>query len=327
MGMMEMKSWSTDFFPFLAMMMVECCEMGMITLGKAAMNDGLSNLVYVVYYNAVGTLFLLPFLIFHRRRSNMAPITLSILWRFFLLGLLGMEKLDIRKASSQAKSVGTIVAIIGASIMTLYKGPRVLGSDLPSDSNSSHHSLLSQESNWVLGGLLITITCIMSSGWNILQTDTVKKYPEQMTIVFFTCFFGSIQCAILTLAIERNPEAWMVKPGIGMTAIVFSAISGSVFRYNIVTWCLDRKGPLYVAMFKPLGMVIAAILGIIFLSDSLHLGSELFVATLSAVLLEQLSYQLDFTLCCGGRLRRSSPCLRLRTLFVELTQQAQEALY
>ncbi|XP_060193671.1 WAT1-related protein At5g40240-like isoform X2 [Lycium barbarum] len=282
MGMMEMQSWSTDFFPFLAMMMVECCEMGMITLGKAAMNDGLSNLVYVVYYNAVGTLFLLPFLIFHRRRSNMAPITLSILWRFFLLGLLGMEKLDIRKASSQAKSVGTIVAIIGASIMTLYKGPRVLGSDLPSDSNSSYHSLLSQESNWVLGGLLITITCIMSSGWNILQTDTVKKYPEQMTIVFFTCFFGSIQCAILTLAIERNPEAWMVKPGIGMTAIVFSAISGSVFRYNIVTWCLDKKGPLYVAMFKPLGMVIAAILGIIFLSDSLHLGSVIGAVIISA---------------------------------------------
>ncbi|KAJ8567002.1 hypothetical protein K7X08_019210 [Anisodus acutangulus] len=316
---MEMQSWSKDFLPFLTMVMVECCEMGMITLGKAAMNDGLSNLVYVVYYNALGTLFLLPCLFFHRCRSNMAPITLSILWRFFLLGLLGicllqamaftgikyssptlaaalgnlmpgftfllaiifrMEKLDIRKASSQAKSVGTIVAIIGASIMTLYKGPKVLGSNLLSD--SSHHSLLSQESNWMLGGLLITTTCIMSSGWNILQTDTVKKYPEQMTIVFFTCFFGSIQCAILTLALESNPKAWMVKPGIGMTAIVFSAVSGSVFRYNVLTWCLDKKGPLYVAMFKPLGMVISAILGLIFLADSLHLGSVIGAVIISA---------------------------------------------
>ncbi|KAK4367475.1 hypothetical protein RND71_011267 [Anisodus tanguticus] len=314
-----MQSWSMDFLPFLTMGMVECCEMGMITLGKAAMNDGLSNLVYVVYYNALGTLFLLPCLFFHRCRSNMAPITLSILWRFFLLGLLGicllqamaftgikyssptlaaalgnlmpgftfllaiifrMEKLDIRKASSQAKSVGTIVAIIGASIMTLYKGPKVLGSNLLSD--SSHHSLLSQESNWILGGLLITTTCIMSSGWNILQTDTVKKYPEQMTIVFFTCFFGSIQCAILTLALESNPKAWMVKPGIGMTAIVFSAVSGSVFRYNVLTWCLDKKGPLYVAMFKPLGMVISAILGLIFLADSLYLGSVIGAVIISA---------------------------------------------
>lgn len=250
----------------------------------------------------------------------MVPITLPILWRFFLLGLLGiclvqavaftgikystptlaaalgnlmpgftfllaiifrMEKLDIRKASSQAKSVGTIVAIIGASIMTLYKGPRVLGSNLPSD--SSHHELvLSQESNWILGSLLITTTCIMSSGWNILQTDTVKKYPEHMTIVFFTCFFGSIQCAILTLALESNPKTWMVKPGIGMIAIVFSAISGNVFRYNVLTWCLDKKGPLYVAMFKPLGMVISAILGIIFLADPLYLGSVIGAVIISA---------------------------------------------
>lgn len=315
-----MQSWSTDFLPFLAMVIVECSEILMITLGKAAMNEGLNNLVYVVYYNSLGTLFLLPCFFFHRRRSNMAPITLPILWRFFLLGLLGicllqvmaftgikyssptlaaalgnlmpgftfllaiifrMEKLDIRKASSQAKSVGTIVAIIGASIMTLYKGPRLLGSNLPSDS-SHDHSLLSQESNWVLGGLLITTTCIMSSGWNILQTDTVKKYPEHMTIVFFTCFFGSIQCAILTLALESNPKAWMVKPGIEMIAIVFSAFSGSVFRYNVLTWCLDKKGPLYVAMFKPLGMVIAAIMGIIFLADTLHLGSVIGAVVISA---------------------------------------------
>ncbi|MCE0481579.1 hypothetical protein HAX54_039439 [Datura stramonium] len=317
---MVMQSWSTDFLPFLAMVIVECCEMLMITLGKAAMNEGLNNLVYVVYYNSLGTLFLLPCFFFHRRRSNMTPITLPILWRFFLLGLLGicllqamaftgikyssptlaaalgnlmpgftfllaiifrMEKLDIRKASSQAKSVGTIVAIVGASIMTLYKGPRLLGSNLPSDS-SHDHSLLSQESSWVLGGLLITTTCIMSSGWNILQTDTVKKYPEHMTIVFFTCFFGSIQCAILTLALESNPKAWMVKPGIQMIAIVFSAFSGSVFRYNVLTWCLDKKGPLYVAMFKPLGMVIAAIMGIIFLADTLHLGSVIGAVVISA---------------------------------------------
>lgn len=65
---MEMQSWSKDVFPFVAMVLVECCEMGMITLGKAAMNDGMSNLVYVVYYNALGTFLLLPFLIFHRCR-------------------------------------------------------------------------------------------------------------------------------------------------------------------------------------------------------------------------------------------------------------------
>lgn len=91
-----------------------------------------------------------------------------------------MEKLDIRKASSQAKSVGTVVAIVGASIMTLYKGPRVLGSNFPSD--SSYHSLvLSQESNWILGALLIITTCIMSAGWNILQVINILESASRLT--------------------------------------------------------------------------------------------------------------------------------------------------
>lgn len=74
----------------------------------------------------------------------------------------------------------------------------------------------------------------------------------------------------------------MVKPGIETIAIVFSVVSGSVFRYNVLTWCLDKKGPLYVAMFKPLGMVIAAILGILFLAESLHLGSVIGAVIISA---------------------------------------------
>ncbi|GFZ02835.1 hypothetical protein Acr_15g0014430 [Actinidia rufa] len=50
------------------------------------------------------------------------------------------------------------------------------------------------------------------------------------------------------------------------------AIFGVVLRFNIVTWCLHEKGPLFVALFKPLGMVIAVIAGLVFLDDTLHLG-------------------------------------------------------
>lgn len=63
-----MKSFMEKALPFVAMIMVECGEVGMITLGKAAMNEGLSNLVYVVYYNALGTVILLPNFIFHSCR-------------------------------------------------------------------------------------------------------------------------------------------------------------------------------------------------------------------------------------------------------------------
>lgn len=38
------------------------------------------------------------------------------------------------------------------------------------------------------------------------------------------------------------------------------------------TWVLRIKGPVYVAMFKPLSIVIAVALGVIFLGDTLYLG-------------------------------------------------------
>ncbi|KAJ0635998.1 hypothetical protein HanOQP8_Chr17g0656971 [Helianthus annuus] len=34
-----------------------------------------------------------------------------------------------------------------------------------------------------------------------------------------------------------------------------------------------QKGPIFVSMFKPISMVIAVIMGMLFLGDVLHLGS------------------------------------------------------
>lgn len=50
------------------MALVEIGEVGMITLGKAAMSSGMSNFVYVVYYNALGTFILLHYFIYNTYR-------------------------------------------------------------------------------------------------------------------------------------------------------------------------------------------------------------------------------------------------------------------
>ncbi|CAK9162823.1 unnamed protein product [Ilex paraguariensis] len=203
---MGMQKFITDVLPFAAMVMVECTDIGMITLAKAAMNSGMSKFVYVVYYNALGTLILLPYIIFHSCRSSRLTLTFSILCRFFILGFVGicllqvsayigidyssptlaaaignlipvftflfaiicrMEKLDLRRSSSQAKSLGTIVAISGAFVMTLYEGPPILM--LTSQTNLPQQLLLLRQSNWALGGLFLAITCICSSIWNVFQ--------------------------------------------------------------------------------------------------------------------------------------------------------------
>ncbi|XP_015879129.2 WAT1-related protein At5g40240-like isoform X1 [Ziziphus jujuba] len=299
--------WMSDVVPFAAMVIVECVNVGISTISKAAMNGGLNNFVLVVYSDALGTLLLFPFFIFNRNKR--LPITFRQLCKFFFLGLIGvwgeilhplgvkyssptlssamgnlsqiftfllaiifrMEKLDLTSSSCQAKSLGTIVSVLGALTVTLYKGPGLFAL---SPSNSPHQRrLLSQQLEWAIGGGLLAITFLISAIWNIAQTAIVKAFPDELTVIFFYNLFVTIQSMIFTLAVESNPAAWKLKSGIDVTAVLCSGIFGSVIRLGVHTWCLHKKGPVYVVMFRPLGILFAVIMGIIFLGETLHLGS------------------------------------------------------
>ncbi|XP_022993679.1 WAT1-related protein At3g28050-like [Cucurbita maxima] len=91
--------------------------------------------------------------------------------------------------------------------------------------------------------------------------------------MFFFTFFVTVQTAAFAVVINTKATVWQVRPDIEMVTIVFSAIFGSMVRTGVHTWCLQRKGPVFVAMFKPLGMVIAVALAVSFLRESLCLGS------------------------------------------------------
>ncbi|XP_043704066.1 WAT1-related protein At3g28050-like [Telopea speciosissima] len=313
-----------EVVPFVVMVMVECGEVGITTVSKAAMSRGMSHFVFIVYYNALATLILLPS--FLLRRNKRPPLTFSILCRFFFLGLIGiclrqicvftgvglssptlasalgnlipaftfvlavifrMEKVDLRKGSSRARVMGTIASVTGAFIVTLYKGPPIImikGTTIPTgalDPSHHHHDQLPNfhyssepsSANWVFGGFFLILTCIFSSLWNILQAATANEYRDKATVIFFYCFFGTIQCAVVSLFVEKDISAWKLKPDIELIAILYSGIIGGAASSAAVTWCLSKKGPLYVAMYKPMGIVIAVIMGVSFLGDVLHIGS------------------------------------------------------
>ncbi|CAI9277059.1 unnamed protein product [Lactuca saligna] len=309
----EMLIWTNEVLPYVIMLMVEFLDMSILTIVKSAMNGGMNKFVYIVYHDALGTLILLPFFIIHIFRNTGRPrLTFHILFRFFILGLLGiclfqflvyigisyssptmasaisnltpantfllaiafrMEKIDTRNSSSLAKLFGTIVAISGAMVFTLYKGPEIFHTN--SSSNSHNHLLLSQASDWVFGGLILVMAGIVSSIWKVLQSATSREYPDQVTVVFFYCLFGTIQCIVLSLFLVENPSDWVMQPGITMVAVVLGAVISTAFRSSALIWCLQKKGPVFVAMFSPLSIVIATIMGVTFLGDSLYLGSAI----------------------------------------------------
>ncbi|KAK9699430.1 hypothetical protein RND81_08G172900, partial [Saponaria officinalis] len=295
--------------PFILMTILQIEEVGITTLGKAAMNKGMSNFVFVVYYNALGSLLLFPFCLYNAFRGKRVPLTISLLSKFLFIGfigigmvqiclyagisyssptlatailnlipvftfilavIMGMEKLEIRKGSSQAKCIGTITAIVGAMVVTLYKGPTLI-TQMPSTPNK----LFAQSSNWPLGGLLLLIGSLLGTIGYIVQATVARECSDATLLVFFCSFFGAVFAGVTSLFLEKNPNSWILHDNIEIVAIISAAITTTIFRNAVVTWCLRIRGPVYVATFKPFSIVIALIMGLSFLKENLYLGSVL----------------------------------------------------
>lgn len=206
-----------------------------------------------------------------------ALLNLVPAFTFLLAIIFRLERLNWSSSSSLAKCAGTIVCVAGAFVVTLYKGPAIVTtsslSNLHNEVFNLHHKLLTPESNWVLGGLLLVADCVMASSWLIVQASVLKKYPAELIIVFFYCFFVAIQSAAISFFVERKSSAWSLKDNMRLMAVLYSAVFGSAFQVGVSTWCLHRTGPVFVSMFKPLGIVIAAVAGVLFLGDNFYLGS------------------------------------------------------
>nr|POE83619.1 wat1-related protein [Quercus suber] len=284
-----------DVLPFTAMVTMECINVGLNTLFKAATLQGMSYHVFVVYAYAIAALVLFPAPFFSRRSRVLPPLNFSIMSKVVLLGIIGsptlasaisnlvpaftfilaiifrMEKVALRSTSSQAKILGTIISISGAFVVTLYKGPPIV--IIQTTSVSLNQPLNSLKSNWVIGGLLLTAEYILVPLWYIVQAQIMKEYPNELTVIFFYNLTVSIIAAVVGLITEKNPNAWRLRPNIALVSVVCSGIFGSFINNTVHAWALRVKGPLFVAMFKPLSIAIAVAMGVMFLSDTLYLGS------------------------------------------------------
>ncbi|KAM3761513.1 hypothetical protein ACB098_01G273700 [Castanea mollissima] len=271
-----------DVLPFSAMVAVECTNVVLNILFKAASLRGLSYYAFNVYSYALSTLLLLPlaFIIF-LRTTELPTFKLSVVYRILLLGVLGsvaqvcgykgieyssatlasaisnltpaftfilaltfrMENLALRSSSTQAKIMGTIVSISGAMVVVLYEG-----------------------------GLLLAVEYLLFSMWYIVQTQVMRIYPSELIVVFLYNLCATVISAPVSLLVDKNLSGWRLWPGIALVAIVYSGFA-SAFSNIVHTWGLHLKGPLYISIFRPLSIAIAAAIGVIFLGDALYLGS------------------------------------------------------
>ncbi|GMH01633.1 hypothetical protein Nepgr_003472 [Nepenthes gracilis] len=274
---MKEKMWEAAV-PFTLMVLMEGCTSALTITTNSAMEDGMNQFVFVAYSNALSSFILLPYsFLFHWDRIRQL-LNLELLTRFFFLGLIGV--------------IGTLISIVGAVVITVYKGPSIL--EASSTTSLDHRYLqlfhgvrpppllmLISETvdddrlHWVIGSILLVAATLLLAVWGIIQVSTINKFPDLMLIVACYIVFGTLQTAIVDLIAERDLTAWKLQMNLELAIIVSTAIFGTLVRSRVQAWCMSMKGPMYVSMFKPFGIFWSCVINLSFFGGSLHYGSAL----------------------------------------------------
>ncbi|OAY50652.1 protein WALLS ARE THIN 1 [Manihot esculenta] len=297
----------------LAMLALQFGYAGFHVVSRAALNMGVSKLVFPVYRNIIALLLLLPFAYFLEKKERPA-ITLNFLLQFFVLALIGItanqgfyllgldntsptfasaiqnsvpaitflmaallriEKVRLDRKDGIAKVIGTICCVAGATVITLYKGP-VIYSPAPRLNKPSSSMFVSlgdaSGKNWTLGCIYLIGHCLSWSAWLVLQAPVLKKYPARLSVTSYTCFFGLIQFLIIAAIFERDPQAWIFHSGGELFTILYAGVVASGIAFAVQIWCIDRGGPVFVAVYQPVQTLVVAIMASIALAEEFYLG-------------------------------------------------------
>ncbi|MBA0690035.1 hypothetical protein Goari_007733, partial [Gossypium aridum] len=100
----------------------------------------------------------------------------------------------------------------------------------------------------------------------------LKKYPAKLTLTSFTCFFGLIQFLVIAAFVETDFNNWKIQSMEELFTILYAGIVASGIVFSLQTWCIHKVGPVFVAIFQPLQMLLVAIMAFVILGDKLYSG-------------------------------------------------------
>ncbi|GFP87777.1 wat1-related protein at2g39510 [Phtheirospermum japonicum] len=122
---------------------------------------------------------------------------------FVLAWILRIEKVNLKTVRSHSKIMGTLVTVGGDMIMTLIVGP-VIG--LPWTHKSHDNNASTNVEDPVKGEIMIAIGCLGYSLFYTLHANTLKSYPEGLSLTSMVCSLGAFIGTIVTFLAERGSD-------------------------------------------------------------------------------------------------------------------------
>jgi drug/metabolite transporter (DMT)-like permease len=198
-----------------------------------------------------------------------AFINMTPMFTFLLALPFKVERLDVSTGSGAAKLTGTAVGLAGALVLALYQGP-----SLTSYHSSAAASAGGGARRWAVGSAALLGGSASWSLWFILQSKIGTKYPALYSGTAWMSFLSFLQMAAIGIATEKMTfHVWVVATRLQVVTVLFVGIAGSGLGFLAMSWCVERRGPVFTTAFMPLVQIVAAGINVIALHEQLHLGS------------------------------------------------------
>lgn len=251
---MESKIKTFEVIPFIIMVIMEGCTIGLTILAKTAITNGMSPFVFIVYTNALATLILFPssFLLNHQNRKEKPLFTFSLFMRFLFLGFTGITMTQTLLFLGLSYSSPILVCAMSHLIPTF--GFLI---------NIIHRKV---ELNLRNSGIQVQIIGMMVSIMGAIVAEFFKgplirpsshnlKYTKQL--FFFSStpefwVFGGILLAAASFSVsianfiqketvKQYPEPMKMVSYYTLLGTILSAIVSCIFERDLNAWKLKRN--------------------------------------------------------------------------------------
>ncbi|TVU18388.1 hypothetical protein EJB05_34483 [Eragrostis curvula] len=300
--------------PYMIATIIQLIYAGMFVVSKAAFDQGINTFVFIFYRMVAASLLLLPIAIVFERK-NVRSMSLPLLLKLFLYALVGntfslnlynvsmkftsatvasassnsmpvvafclalllrLEVVKLRSSSGMAKLAGVALCLAGVFVLAFYAGPPL--------NPVNHHRAFAvvHASNkspsrvtWIKGTFLMVLANVTWAIWIVLQAALLQEYPNKMLVTVTQCIFSMLQSFVVALVAEGDFSKWKLQLDISLLAIFYTGFVVTGVSYYLQAWCMEMKGPVFLAIWNPLCFVITIFCSSFFLGEIVHLGSIL----------------------------------------------------
>ncbi|KAJ6894688.1 hypothetical protein NC652_028445 [Populus alba x Populus x berolinensis] len=255
-----MQTWA----PYAAMLLVQLAYGGSNILMKIALEKGLNQIVFVVYRHVIAVILLGPFAYVIERKQR-PSLSLSVIIKIFVLSSLGTTiHLNVYYAGLAYTSPTVASALSNVIPSLTFIMAVLLGMEKVKTESPRGWAKMLGTSICISGSLVFTF-------W---KGGYLFKSFENRALINIYSTKGSagehrhakenwIKGSALILTSHVAWSAWLILQG----------VVNSALGYYLQTWCISHKGPVFVAMFSPLLVVIVGLFSAFAFAERLHLGS------------------------------------------------------